>query len=110
MQASTPSTCLRSDSDSVHSQKRRQASSRSTALTASTLTPAAPVGAAKLLNLAGVRRGPSVELPVHCQRSAAARKENRPAVLLEVLGLDVLGEVGQRPVNRRVLRHVRMPL
>src|SRR5919199_1467653 len=28
MAASTPSTCLRSESDSVHSQKRRQASSR----------------------------------------------------------------------------------
>src|SRR3954447_26141318 len=36
--ASTPSTCLRSDSDSVHSQKRRQASSRVTSIGAQTYT------------------------------------------------------------------------
>src|SRR3954469_7300079 len=39
MHASTPSTCLRSDSDSVHSQKRRQASSRSTSLMGPTYLP-----------------------------------------------------------------------
>src|SRR3954452_10105206 len=108
--ASTPSTCLRSDSDSVHSQKRRQASSRSTSLMRSTLLAATPVGRTKLLNLACVRRRRSVELPVHRQGSAAAGEEDAAPTLLEVAGLDVLGEVGQRPMDRRPLGHFRVPL
>src|SRR3954469_10392422 len=82
--ASTPSTCLRSDSDSVHSQKRRQASSRSTSLMRSTLLAAPPVRRPKLLHLARERRGRAVELPVHRQRTVAAWQEDAAAALLEV--------------------------
>src|SRR4051812_35289795 len=108
--ASTPSTCLRSDSDSVHSQKRRQASSRSTSLMRSTLLAATPVRRSKLLNLACIRRRRSIELPMHRQRSAAAGQQDAAAALLEVVRLHVLREVRQRPVDGCPLGHVRVPL
>src|SRR3954465_5659914 len=79
--ASTPSTCLRSDSDSVHSQKRRQASSRSSSLIGGTLTSAPLVRRPELLDLALIRGRRSAELPVHRQRSAAIRQEDAAPAL-----------------------------
>src|SRR3954454_23092129 len=81
--ASTPRTCLRSDSDSVHSQKRRQASARSTSLMYPNLSAAGPVGRPKLLHLARVRGVVAVELPLHGQRAAAAGQQDAAPTLLE---------------------------
>src|SRR3954469_4108546 len=99
--ASTPCTCLRSDSDSVHSQKRRQASSRSTSLMLPTLLPATPVRRSKLLNLSCIGGRRSIELPMHRQGSAAAGQQDAASTLVEILRLHVLREIRQRPTDRR---------
>src|SRR3954463_4608927 len=107
--ASTPSTCLRSDSDSVHSQKKRQASSRSTSLMRSTLLAATLVRRPQLLDRARIGPRRPVELPVHGQRAAAAGQQDAAAALLEVLRLHVFREVRQRPVHRCPVGNIRVP-
>src|SRR3954454_15919433 len=92
--ASTPSTCLRSDSDSVHSQKRRQASSRSTSLMRPTLTPASLVRRSKLVDLAGKRVVLRRQAPLDVHRSRARRERDLVAAAPEALRLHVVREVG----------------
>src|SRR3954454_4862344 len=102
--ASTPSTCLRKDSDSVHSQNSRQASSRSTSLMSSTLTAVAPVRRLERGDRARERLGRAAQLPVQGELAAPARQHDR------VPALRLLGEARERPAQACGLGDERAPL